>query len=100
MEQYGYFAHGKKVTGSWLKRISQLGSTKFVRRHSLLPVTARRFARKFTISGCARTTSPRASPVMPVETMRLRTGAEMPLVGLGTAHLYREKGRAAVRAAP
>ena len=36
---------------------------------------------------------------MPVETMRLRTGAEMPLVGLGTAHLYREKGRAAVRAA-
>ena len=50
MEQYGYFAHGKKVTGSWLKRISQLGSTKFVRRHSLLPVTARRFARKFTIS--------------------------------------------------
>ena len=36
---------------------------------------------------------------MPVETVRLRTGAEMPLVGLGTAHLYREKGRAAVRAA-
>jgi len=31
--------------------------------------------------------------------VRLNSGASMPLVGLGTAHLYREKGRAALRAA-
>ena len=36
-----------------------------------------------------------SSPI--IETVTLNTGAAMPLVGLGTAHLYREKGRAALR---
>lgn len=38
------------------------------------------------------------APSLPtVETVTLNTGAAMPLIGLGTAHLYREKGRTALR---
>ena len=35
-------------------------------------------------------------PLPRIETVKLRTGASMPLVGLGTAHLYRDAGRAAI----
>jgi hypothetical protein len=37
------------------------------------------------------------APAPPVETVTLNTGAAMPLIGLGTAHLYRETGRKALR---
>ena len=39
---------------------------------------------------------PMPPPLPRIETVKLRTGASMPLVGLGTAHLYRDAGRAAI----